>query len=56
MTEQAAPVTGVSSGIGRQLAKVFARHGHPAVPRARKSGMALMDKAFPTRPGRIADG
>jgi len=35
MAEQTACVTGASSGIGLQLAKVFAQHGHPVVLLAR---------------------
>ena len=38
MAEQTACVTGASSGIGLQLAKVFAQHGHPVVLVARRTG------------------
>ena len=37
MTEQTALITGASSGIGRELAKVFARHRHPVVLVARST-------------------
>ena len=37
MAEQNALITGASSGIGFQLAKVFAQHGHPVVLLARST-------------------
>jgi short-subunit dehydrogenase len=37
MVKQTACVTGASSGIGLQLAKVFAEHGHPVVLLARST-------------------
>ena len=42
MAEQTALITGASSGIGLELARVFARHGHPVVLVAR--GVAKLEE------------
>jgi short-subunit dehydrogenase len=41
MNRETALITGASSGIGLELARVFARHGHPLVLTARDAGELL---------------